>query len=52
MSFFGFNTDLPREGKKGKGVFEAQNAFAQVEQGRKLQAFQDTHDEPYVYGST
>lgn len=51
MSFFGFNTALPREGvegKKAKGIFEAQDPFAQVRQGRKLQAFQDSQDEPYV----
>jgi Topoisomerase II-associated protein PAT1 len=51
MSFFGFNTTLPREelgARRSKGIFETQDAFAQVRQARKLQAFQDTQAEPYV----
>ena len=51
MSFFDFNTALPREdpgSKKAKGIFETQDPFAQVRQARKLQAFQDSQDEPYV----
>jgi Topoisomerase II-associated protein PAT1 len=51
MSFFDFNTALPRDEPsrgKSKGIFDTQNPFAQVQQARKLQAFQDTHDEPYV----
>ena len=51
MSFFGFNTALPGDGPgsgKAKGIFETQDPFAQVRQARKLQAFQDSQDEPYV----
>jgi DNA topoisomerase 2-associated protein PAT1 len=51
MSFFGFNSALPRDDPgsgKAKGIFETQDPFAQVRQARKLQAFQDTQDEPYV----
>jgi Topoisomerase II-associated protein PAT1 len=51
MSFFGFDTTLPREESgsgKSKGIFESQDPFAQVRQARKLQAFQDVQDEPYV----
>lgn len=51
MSFFGFDTTLPKGDSgpgKSKGFFESQDPFAQVRQARKLQAFQDTQDEPYV----
>ena len=51
MSFFGFDTSLPRGDSqvgKPKGFFETQDPFAQVRQARKLQAFQDAPDEPYV----
>jgi Topoisomerase II-associated protein PAT1 len=51
MSFFGFNTTLPRDDPgsgKSKGIFETQDPFAQVRQARKLQSFQDTQDKPYV----
>jgi Topoisomerase II-associated protein PAT1 len=51
MSFFGFDTTLPADdsrGKKSKGIFETQDAFAQVQQARKLQALQNIKDEPYV----
>lgn len=52
MSFFGLNTNLPRdqpESGKSKGIFESQDPFAQVQQARKLQAFQGTQDEPYAF---
>lgn len=47
MSFFGFNTQLPRD-KGSKGVFEQNDAFGGLQQSRKLQAFQDNEDEVYV----
>lgn len=43
MSFFGFDTSLPRD--KSKGIFEHTDGFAGVQQARKLQAFQDNDDE-------
>ncbi|KAF7504906.1 hypothetical protein GJ744_001627 [Endocarpon pusillum] len=55
MSFFGFDTTLPRDeprSGKSKGIFEAQDPFAQVRQARKLQAFQDTQEEPLEFDDT
>lgn len=43
MSFFGFDTSLPRE--KPKGIFDHQDGFAGLQQGRKLQAFQDNDED-------
>lgn len=50
MSFFGFDTSLPRDkaGGAGKGIFEHTNPFNEVARARKLQAFQDNEDEMYV----
>ncbi|OAL21670.1 hypothetical protein AYO20_11342 [Fonsecaea nubica] len=47
MSFFGFDTSLPRDKPEGagKGIFEHTNPFAEVAKARKLQAFQDSQDE-------
>lgn len=47
-SFFGFDASLPRDKPSGsgtKGIFEHNDAFAGIQQARKLQAFQDTEDE-------
>lgn len=49
--FFGFDTSLPRDratGSGNRGIFEHNDAFAGIQQARKLQAFQDTEDEMYV----
>jgi hypothetical protein len=48
MSFFGFDTNLPKE-KPGanKGVFEHNDPFAGIAQARKLQAFQADDEEEY-----
>jgi len=52
MSFFGFDTNLPRDkpssGAQQKGFFEHSNPFAEVAKARKLQVFQDTEDDVYV----
>ena len=51
MSFFGFNTTLPKDGASGgggKGIFEHKNPFAEVSNARKLQAFQEVEDDTYV----
>lgn len=50
MSFFGFDTSLPRDkpGSGKKGIFEHNDAFGGLQQTRKLQAFQNTDDEMYV----
>jgi Topoisomerase II-associated protein PAT1 len=51
MSFFGFDTSLPRDKpslSSQPGIFEHRDPFAGLAQGRKLQAFQDTHEEEYV----
>ncbi|OAP62801.1 hypothetical protein AYL99_02028 [Fonsecaea erecta] len=47
MSFFGFDTSLPRDKPEGagKGIFEHTNPFAEVAKARKLQAFHDNEDE-------
>ncbi|KIW90944.1 uncharacterized protein Z519_08727 [Cladophialophora bantiana CBS 173.52] len=47
MSFFGFDTSLPRDKPEGagKGIFEHTNPFTEVAKARKLQAFQDNQDE-------
>lgn len=49
MSFFGFDTSLPRD-KPGasKGIFEHSNPFNEVAKARKLQAFQGDEEEMYV----
>lgn len=51
MSFFGFDTNLPKEKKPGasKGVFEHNDPFAGIAQHRKLQAFQGEEEEEYGY---
>ena len=51
MSFFGFDTSLPRDKASSSskpGIFEHRDPFAGLAQGRKLQAFQDTEEEEYV----
>ena len=50
MSFFGFDTSLPRDkpGAEGKGIFEHTNPFTEVAKARKLQAFHDNEEEMYV----
>ena len=50
MSFFGFDSSLPRDKPGGgeKGIFEHANPFAEVAKARKLQAFQDQDEEMYV----
>ena len=48
MSFFGFDTSLPRDkgaGGGSKGIFERNDGFAGVQQARRLQAFQDHDDD-------
>ncbi|KIY04046.1 uncharacterized protein Z520_00738 [Fonsecaea multimorphosa CBS 102226] len=47
MSFFGFDTSLPRDKPEGagKGIFEHTNPFTEVAKARKLQAFQDNQDD-------
>lgn len=47
MSFFGFDTALPRDraGASNKGIFEHANPFSEVAKARKLQAFQDNDEE-------
>ncbi|KAK5275035.1 DNA topoisomerase 2-associated protein pat1 [Exophiala xenobiotica] len=47
MSFFGFDTSLPRDkpGGGSKGIFEHSNPFNEVAKARKLQAFQDNEQE-------
>lgn len=51
MSFFGFDTSLPRDKSQAnpsKGIFEHQDPFAGIAQARKLQAFQDDEPEEFV----
>jgi hypothetical protein len=50
MSFFGFDTSLPRDrsAANNKGIFEHANPFTEVAKARNLQAFQDTEEEMYV----
>ncbi|KIW21536.1 hypothetical protein PV08_02116 [Exophiala spinifera] len=47
MSFFGFDTSLPRDkpGGASKGIFEHSNPFNEVAKARKLQAFHDDEQE-------
>ena len=47
MSFFGFDTSLPRDksAAAGKGIFEHTNPFNEVAKARKLQAFQGDDEE-------
>ncbi|KIV93257.1 hypothetical protein PV10_04484 [Exophiala mesophila] len=46
MSFFGFDTSLPRDQPAtGKGIFEHTNPFNEVAKARKLQAFHGEGDE-------
>ena len=52
MSFFGFDTSLPREkppSSSNKGIFEHNDAFSGLAQARKLQAFQNEEPEEYVW---
>jgi Topoisomerase II-associated protein PAT1 len=53
MSFFGFDTSLPRDkpGQGSKGIFDHVDPFAELGKGRKLQAFQNTEEEEYVNGT-
>lgn len=50
MSFFGFDTSLPRDrsAANSKGIFEHANPFTEVAKARNLQAFQDTEEDMYV----
>lgn len=51
MSFFGFDTSLPRDkqnSSSGPGIFEHRDPFAGIAQARKLQALQDNEEEEYV----
>lgn len=49
MSFFGFDTSLPRDQPPaGKGIFEHTNPFNEVAKARKLQAFQGEGGEMYA----
>ncbi|KIX08634.1 uncharacterized protein Z518_03291 [Rhinocladiella mackenziei CBS 650.93] len=47
MSFFGFDSTLPRDksGGESKGIFEHTNPFNEVAKARKLQAFQGNEEE-------
>ena len=52
MSFFGFDTTLPKAGagrSSSKGIFEHTNPFTEVSNARKLQALQDVEDDTYVH---
>ncbi|EXJ84124.1 hypothetical protein A1O3_04791 [Capronia epimyces CBS 606.96] len=55
MSFFGFDTTLPRDkagGANSKGFFEHANPFNEVAKARKLQAFQDNQEEVLDFEDT
>ena len=54
MSFFGFDTSLPRDktSGNGKGIFEHPDAFGGLQQTRKLQAFRDEDDEVLDFDDT
>ncbi|KAI1608155.1 topoisomerase II associated protein [Exophiala viscosa] len=47
MSFFGFDTSLPRDkpAPQSRGIFEHSNPFSEVAKARKLQAFQGNEEE-------
>jgi hypothetical protein len=46
MSFFGFDTSLPRDkSSASQGIFEHKNPFNEVAKARKLQAFQNEEEE-------
>ena len=46
MSFFGFETTLPRD--KPKGIFDRKDPFQEVANARKLQALRGAQDEELV----
>ncbi|RMZ87710.1 hypothetical protein DV736_g5063, partial [Chaetothyriales sp. CBS 134916] len=55
MSFFGFDTSLPRDRAANdgpKGIFEHRDPFAEIDKGRKLQAFQDAEEEEIDFEDT
>ncbi|KKY15606.1 putative topisomerase ii associated protein [Phaeomoniella chlamydospora] len=55
MSFFGFDTTLPKgAGRPGasQGIFEHRDPFAEVSRAHKLQAFQDSQDQPLEFDDT
>ncbi|KAJ9602754.1 DNA topoisomerase 2-associated protein pat1 [Cladophialophora chaetospira] len=54
MSFFGFDTSLPRDkpGPSERGIFEHANPFTEVAKARKLQAFQDNEEEVLNFEDT
>jgi hypothetical protein len=48
MSFFGFDTNLPRDkGNGSKGIFDHTDPFAEMAKGRRLQAFKNEEQEEY-----
>jgi DNA topoisomerase 2-associated protein PAT1 len=52
MSFFGFDTSLPKDrppGEKSRGIFENPDPFAEVARA-KAQGFHEDDDDAYVYG--
>ncbi|EXJ56047.1 hypothetical protein A1O7_08978 [Cladophialophora yegresii CBS 114405] len=54
MSFFGFDTALPRDkpGSSGRGIFEHTNPFNEVAKARKLQAFRDNDEDVLDFEDT
>ena len=51
MSFFGFDSSQgASQGGRGgnKGIFEHSNPFTEVQNARKLQAFQNTEEDMYA----
>ncbi|EXJ78812.1 hypothetical protein A1O1_09214 [Capronia coronata CBS 617.96] len=55
MSFFGFDTTLPRDksgGANNKGIFEHTNPFSEVAKARKLQAFQNKEEDVLDFDDT
>ncbi|RMZ77717.1 hypothetical protein DV738_g4216, partial [Chaetothyriales sp. CBS 135597] len=55
MSFFGFDTSLPRDRPAqdgSRGIFDHRDPFAEIDKGRKLQAFQDGEEEEIDFEDT
>ncbi|KIV87805.1 hypothetical protein PV11_03326 [Exophiala sideris] len=54
MSFFGFDTSLPRDKPpaQSRGIFEHSNPFSEVAKARKLQAFQGNEEEILDFDDT
>ncbi|RMD44984.1 hypothetical protein DV735_g106, partial [Chaetothyriales sp. CBS 134920] len=56
MSFFGFDTNLPRDRPaqdgSSRGIFDHRDPFAEIDRGRKLQAFQDGAEEEIDFEDT